>query len=129
MDVRYLYDSTGAWIAFQDGDFVFGRDGMFLGWTPWSGDGSADVVTAAGEYLGTILPVESGCARLYALSGRPYPGYAGRPEEPDYPGYPGHPGLLPPVPLPAGARDIDAPLPVHIALGGHDMLAGREMPE
>lgn len=109
MDVCYLYDSAGTWIAFQDGDLVFDRGGAFLGWTPWTGDGTTDVVTAAGDYLGTIVPVDSDRARLYALSRHPYRGYPGRPEEPSYPGYPGHPGRLPPVPLPAGTRDINAP--------------------
>ena len=110
MDVRYLYDSAGAWIAFQDGDLVFDRDGAFLGWTPWTTDDAAtDVVTAAGDYLGTIVPVARDRARLYAVSHRPYRGYAGRPDKPSYPGYPGHPGPLPSVPLPAGTRDIDTP--------------------
>ena len=107
MDVRYLFDSAGAWIGFQDGDLVFDRGGAFLGWTPWSGDAADDVVSAPGEYLGTILPEDPEHGRLYAIYHRPYRGYPGRPDAPDYPGYPGHPGTLPPAPLPAGARDVD----------------------
>ena len=109
MAIRYLYSSDGTWIAFQDGDHVFDRNGTFLGWTPWPGGAATEVVTAAGDYVGTIMPVDPDRARLYALARRPYRGYPGRPDKPGYPGYPGHPGPLPPVPLPAGTRDIDAP--------------------
>lgn len=107
MDVRYLFDSAGTWIAFRDGDLVFDRHGAFVGWTPWTGDAAGDVVNAPGEYLGTILPEDPMRGRLYALNRRPYRGYPGRPDTPAYPGYPGHPGTLPPAPLPPGARDID----------------------
>lgn len=107
MDIHYLFDSDGSWIAFKDGDLVFARNGDFLGWTPWI-DRSDDVVTARGEYLATILPEDSCRARLYALRGKPYRGYPGRPEVPDYPGYPGHPGTLAPAALPPGAQDVRA---------------------
>lgn len=106
MDVRYLFDSAGSWIGFQDGELVFDRDGRFLGWTPWTGEAVNDVATARGDYFGTILPEDARHARLYTLSNRPYRGYPGRPDAPDYPGYPGHPGPLPPRVLPTGARDI-----------------------
>ena len=109
MDIRYLYSSDGTWIAFQNGHHVFDRSGTFLGWTPWAGDATNDVVTVAGDYIGTIVPVDPDHGRLYALAQRPYRGYPGRPDKPAYPGYPGHPGPLPPVSLPAGTRDIDAP--------------------
>ena len=110
MDVHYLFDSGGSWIAFKAGDLVFDRNGDFLGWTPWL-DRSNDVVTAHGEYLATILPEDACHARLYALRGQPYRGYPGRPSIPDYPGYPGHPGTLAPAPLPPGARDVRAHSP------------------
>ena len=106
MDVRYLFDSKGSWIAFKAGLFVFDRGGSFLGWTPWE-DNVDEVVTARGEYLGTILS-EGQHGRLYVLRGRPYRGYPGRPEIPDYPGYPGHPGKMEPTVLPPGAEDVDA---------------------
>ena len=105
MDVHYLFDSHGSWIAFKDGDLVFDRDGQFLGWTPPI-NGPNDVVTAQGEYLATILPEDSSHARLYTLRGKPYCGYHGRPDVPDYPGYPGHPGTLAPTALPPGAQDV-----------------------
>ncbi len=114
MDVRYLFDSNGTWIAFQDDDLVFHRDGSFLGWTPWAGEGADDVLTAPGDYLGTIVPEEPGRARLCAIAGRPYRGYPGRPATVRSPGYPGHPGTLPPDQLPAGARDIPQPLPTTV---------------
>lgn len=108
VDVRYLFDSAGAWIAFQEGDMVFDRSGAFLGWTPWTDDAANDVVTAPGEYLGTIVPESPTRGRLYTLVRRPYHGYPGYPANLRSPGYPGHPGSLPPAPLPAGARDVSA---------------------
>lgn len=107
MDIRYLFDSTGRWIGFAEDNRVFDRSGAFLGWTPWNGDAANDVVTASGDYFGTILPEDRVHARLYALRSRPYRGYPGRPDTPDYPGYPGHPGTRQPEALPAGARDVD----------------------
>ena len=108
MDVKYLFDSDGRWIAFKSDDLVFDRSGEFLGWIPPQIEDSNDVVTALGDYVATILPEDASHARLYALRGRPYRGYYGRPDVPDYPGYPGHPGTLTPAPLPPGASDVGA---------------------
>lgn len=106
--VRYLFDSAGDWIAFQEGDLVFDRSGAFLGWTPWTGEAANDVVTGPGEYLGTIVPESPRRGRLYTLLRRRYHGYPGHPVSLRSPGYPGHPGSLPPAPLPAGARDVSS---------------------
>lgn len=107
MKVRYLFDSNGSWIAFEAGKRVFDRDGAFMGWTPWN-DHPDEVVTALGEYLGTIVEKKKQHARLYRLRNRAYLGYPGRPEMPQYPGYPGHPGMIEPAALPPGAEDVTA---------------------
>lgn len=99
MNVDFLFDSSGRWIAFRSGSYVFSPAGDWIGWLPWSDD---DVVSDTGEYLGTIFPH----GRLFRILGKPYRGYPGVPPHPPYPGYPGypkHPGYLPP---PAGATDV-----------------------
>lgn len=104
MDIRYLFDSDGRWIAFVDDRFVFSRDGVLLGWTPWD-DHPDEVVTQSGEYLATIVG-GNGHERLFRFQDHPYRGYAGRPDDPGYSCYPGHPGLADATLLPLGAEDV-----------------------
>ena len=93
MVVRHLFDSSGSWIAFRKGKYVYNPDGTWIGWLPWNDD---DVVDPNGEYLATIVNK----SRLYRFTARPYRGYPG------YPGYPGFAGHdLPPL----GAEDVDLP--------------------
>ena len=51
MVVEYLFDSSGEWICFKKGKFVYDIEGNWIGWLPWN---DLDVVTTDGEYLGTI---------------------------------------------------------------------------
>lgn len=97
---KYLFSSSGQWIAFKRDKYVFDTEGNWIGWTP-SKDG--DVFNPNGEYLGTITQNN----RLYRFSDRPnrgYPGYPGYPSYPSYPGYPGYKGYSP---LPPFAEDIE----------------------
>lgn len=48
MTVRYLFDSSGQWIAFAKGKYVYDTRGGWIGWIPW---GDNDVVTKTGKYL------------------------------------------------------------------------------
>ena len=93
MDVRYLFDSQGGWIAFKADDFVFDRAGRLLGWTPWEDDPN-EVVSPCGEYVGTVVGQPHDRARFYRFRDHPYRGYPGRPTVGGHPGYPGHPGNL-----------------------------------
>ena len=88
--MQYLFNSSGGWIAFRVGKFVYDSDGDWIGWLPW---GDADVVTIEGEYLGTIYQGN----RFYKQIYHPYRGYPG------YPGYPGYAGY---APLPPGTEDV-----------------------
>jgi len=97
--VHYLYNSSGEWIAFRKGKFLFDTNGNWVGWFPWS-DG--DAVDANGQYLGTVVDRD----RLYHFTSHPYRGYPGYPGYPGYRGYPGYPGYGGYSPRPAGARDI-----------------------
>ena len=98
--MQYLFDSSGDWIAFRVGPFVYDADGEWIGWIPWDDE---YVVDMDGGYLGTIFPGD----RLYKIRDVPqrrYPGHPGHPGSHDYPGYPGFQGL---APLPPGAEDVD----------------------
>ena len=96
MPVQYLFNSSGSWIAFRVGTYVYSTNGTWVGWLPWGDD---DVVDTQGSYLGTIFYG----SRLYHVYGKPYRGYPGYPP---YPGYPGYPGFAGYSPLPLGARDV-----------------------
>jgi hypothetical protein len=89
-DVHYLFNSSGNWIAFRVGEFVYDSEGEWVGWLAWK---DADVATVDGEYLGTIVDGN----RLIRFRNRPYKGY---------PGYPGYAGYSP---LPSGASDVVIP--------------------
>jgi hypothetical protein len=91
MNTKYLFNSSGLWIAFQRGKYVFNTYGKWVGWIPWN---DSDVVTPEGEYLGTITDRD----RFYKFSYWAYHSYPG------YPGYPGYAGFSR---LPAGAMDLD----------------------
>lgn len=98
----FLFDSSGNWIAFRRSskdNYVFGKDGQWIGWLPWN---DAEVVDKNGKYLGTIVG-----NRLVAFS-RPYRGYPGYPGYPGYAGYPGYPGFAGYQPLPPGASDVSS---------------------
>ncbi len=97
--VQFLFSSSGRWIAFRKGKYVFDTDGKWVGWLPW-GDG--DVVDTQGQYLGTIFPGD----RLYRVSNRRYRGYPGYPGFPGYHGYPGYPGFAGHSRLPPATADV-----------------------
>ena len=52
MEIQYLFNSLGKWIAFRRGRYIFDADGNWLGWMPSTEEG--DAVTVGGRYLGTI---------------------------------------------------------------------------
>jgi hypothetical protein len=101
MAVKYLFNSSGEWIAFELNNFVYNTDGNWIGWLPWKDN---DVITENGEYLGTIYD-----NRLFQFSNRPYRGYPGYPGYPGHPGYPGYPGYAGYYSLPSNARDVIIP--------------------
>lgn len=84
--VRHLFDSSGRWIAFQKGRYVFDTNCKWIGWLPWN---NVDVVETTGNYLGTIFFDH----RFYRRINMPYRSYPGYPGYPSYPGYPGYPGF------------------------------------
>ncbi len=102
--IQYLYNSSGRWIAFRQGKYVFDPEGKWVGWLPW-GDGQ--VVDVEGRYLGTIYP-EDRLYRALARRQRGYPGYPGYPGRPGYPGYPGFAGRSPLPPATADVHDLTA---------------------
>jgi hypothetical protein len=99
VEIEFLYNSAGQWIAFRQGKFVWDKEVELVGWSPW-GDG--DVVTMDGDYLGTIFPGN----RLYRKTDWVFRGYPEYPGHPEYPGYPGYPGYAGASPLPLAAEDI-----------------------
>jgi hypothetical protein len=97
---QYLFNSSGAWIAFRVGRYVYNADISLVGWLPWD---EHDVYTLEGEYYATIFPGN----RLYRRLLQPYRGYPGYPPYPPYPGYPGYPGFAGYSPLPLGTEDLN----------------------
>ena len=102
--IIYLFDSSGSWVAFQWGQYIFNPVGVWIGWLPWKDN---YVVNKSGEYLGTIVQDCEGNGRFYHFSNSQYRGYPGHPETPEYPGYPGHPGFIESSLLPLMAKDIE----------------------
>ena len=91
MQTQYLFNSSGNWIAFRKGKYVFDKDGEWIGWLPWQ---DQDVVGVDGQYLGTIVQDN----RFYRFRDKPNKGYPG------YPGYPGYAGYSSRPPM---AEDIE----------------------
>lgn len=52
MHVTYLFNSSGFWIAYREGDYVFDPEGHWVGWRAWQDD---EVVDTRGTYLGHIV--------------------------------------------------------------------------
>lgn len=101
MDIQYLFNSSGDWIAFRIDKNIYNADAKWVGWMPWGDD---DVVSVKGDYLGTICSGD----RLYHFN-KPYRGYPGYPGYPGFPGYPGYPGFAGYSSLPLGAKDVILP--------------------
>ncbi len=99
-DLQYLFNSSGSWIAFRVGKYVFDVNSECLGWLPWNDE---EIVRIDGEYLGHIYPGD----RLYRRHYNPYRGYPGYPGYPSYPGYPGYPGYAGYSRLPTGTDDVE----------------------
>ncbi len=99
MDIQYLFNSRGEWIAFRDRQGVFDERCNWIGWLPW---GNHEVATHEGEYLGTIVDVN----RFYYFADRPRRLNPGYPERPTYPALPNNPGLAARAVLPVGAADV-----------------------
>ena len=100
--VKHLFDSSGRWIAFQKGSYVFDTSCNWVGWLPWD---DVDVVDTNGNYLGTIFPGHRFYRRTTPLH-RGYPGYPGYPGYSGYPGYPGFAGYSPRPPLTDDIRKL-----------------------
>ena len=85
MDVEYLFDSRGNWIAFKKGIYLFNRSARWIGWFPMEGI----AVDTEGKYLGTIYLNDRLLVNLLQkkVSKAAYPGY------PEYPGLPVFPGF------------------------------------
>ena len=93
-----FFDSTGNWIAFRRGKFIFSASGNWIGWIS---DQNGEVFDTDGGYLGTIVS-----DRLFhslfpsTWVNTSHPGYPGRETPPDHPGYPGR------FEIPIGMEDI-----------------------
>lgn len=98
MDVKYLFNSKGEWIAFRIGEYVYDYDSDCIGWIPYDND---DVVDLDGDYLGTIFG-----DRLYNILNKPLRGYNGFKAYPGHLGYQKFPGYVGYGELPAGTRDV-----------------------
>ena len=100
ININYLFDSAGRWIAFRKRRYVFDRDSRWIGWTPWDDN---EVYSPNGSYLGTITYGN----RLYYYRQRDERGLPGTIEPPPFPGTysepvsPGRAVLLP------WAEDLD----------------------
>ena len=90
---QHLFNSSGEWIAFRIGKYVFDNQGIWIGWTPWD---YSEVVDIEGQYLGHIFLGD----RFYH---KYYTSYRG------YPGYPGYPGFKGYSRLPSGYEDVVIP--------------------
>jgi hypothetical protein len=96
--VKYLYNSSGEWIAFRDAQYIYDPEGEFLG---FMADGDEDIVDIESRYFGSIFFGD----RLYRKVFPPelqarYPGYPGRHTRPQFPGF------ADPVPVPVEADEI-----------------------
>ena len=74
MDIVYLFDYGGNWIAFKKGKYLFNNNCEWIGWFPWENI----AVDTEGEYLGTVYLKDR---LLFDMRARhlPYPGYPGYP--------------------------------------------------
>lgn len=99
MPVQHLFDSSGTWIAFRKGKYLYSPKGTWIGWLPWDDE---HVVDRAGKYLGHIVLPNRLLRRLHT----PYRGYPGYPGYPGYAGYPGYPGYAGYFRMPAGMTDV-----------------------
>jgi len=101
--VRYLYNSSGEWIAFCKGVYVFNTECEWIGWIPQDDNVVVDI---DGQYLGTIVDNN----RLYRFYDEPFSGCTACPRYPGHPGYPEYPGCTWSSTLPAMAADINTSL-------------------
>jgi hypothetical protein len=99
MDFQYLFNSSGGWIAFRQGQDVFDERCNWIGWLPWDDN---DVATKEGEYLGTIVDTN----RFYHFRNSPHRSHPGHSAHPTYPAYPTRPASVTNAVLPDGARDV-----------------------
>jgi len=88
--VLYLFNSSGEWIAFKIGKYLYNKNADWIGWFPWD---NKIAVSIEGEYLGTIYKER----RLLYNNSQPYLGY---------PGYPGYPGFIGYCALSNGLTDV-----------------------
>lgn len=98
MEVKYLFNSKGEWIAFIMGEYVYDYDSDCIGWIPYDNN---DVVDLDGDYLGTIFG-----DRLYNILNKPLRGYNGFKAYPKCPGYQKFPGYVEYGEVPPGTRDV-----------------------
>ena len=99
MDFQYLFNSSGEWIAFRQGQDVFDDRCNWIGWLPWDDN---EVATREGEYLGTIVDEN----RFYYFGDRLERSHPGPSAPPTYPAFPVRPEAATCVALPVGATDI-----------------------
>ena len=75
--MKYLFNSSGNWIAFKIDSYLFNSNANWIGWFPWDDEHAVD---KKGNYLGSIFDND----RFYKILNFPYRGYPG------YPGYAGY---------------------------------------
>jgi len=64
--MKYLFNSSGNWIAFKIGRYLYGTSANWIGWFPWEDEHAVD---RKGKYLGSIFG-----DRFSKISGFPYRG-------------------------------------------------------
>lgn len=96
--VKYMYNSTGEWIAFRDGASLYDVHGEFLGYMAENG---VDIADIEGRYFASIYYGDRVYRKLFApaMDAR-YPGRPGRRPPPDFP------GLAETAPVPVEAQDV-----------------------
>ncbi|MGH9413069.1 MAG: hypothetical protein ACRD0Y_04945 [Terriglobales bacterium] len=95
---QYLFNSSGEWIAFRDGKYIYDVHGEFLG---FMAEGGADVADIESRYFASIYYGDRLYRKVFppALELR-YPGYPGTHARPDFPGF------AESAPVPTEADDI-----------------------
>ena len=98
MEIEYLFNSAGNWIAFKKGNYLFNRSSRWIGW--FLADDVA--VDTDGKYLGTIYQGNRLLVNVLQakISKAPYPGL------PEYPGLQTNPGYRGPCPYVPNTEDV-----------------------
>ena len=99
MKIKYLFNSSGEFIAYRSGNYLFDSKNNWIGWLPWNDN---EVVNQMGEYLATIYN-----DRLFEFSRREIKNHPGFTSFPGHPGYIEDPGYGGSTSVPPFAQDVN----------------------